>query len=518
MEHMTKVLSVLREHELYANKKKCSFAQQKVEYLGHIISGEGVEVDPEKIKSITKWPKRTNIKEVRGFLGLTGYYRLFVQNYGAIAAPLTQLLKKGGYKWSDEAEDAFERLKKAMSSLPVLALPDFKQPFEIETDASGYGVGAVLIQAKRPIAYYSRTLALRDRARPVYERELMAVILAVQRWRPYLLRGKFKVKIDQKSLKFLLEQRVIQPQYKNWIAKLLGYSFEVVYKPGAENRAADALSRIPAEVELKGLSAPVTVDLELIKKEVHQDPKFQKLMAELRELEDRQGSKYSLQNDVLKYKDGLVITKTSSLIPTIVDTYHNFVVGGHFGFLRTYKRVSSDLYWEGMKVDIKKHCEECLICQRNKLLTLSPAGLLVPLEIPQAIWNDISMDFVEGLPKANGFEVILVMVDRLSKYGHFLPLKHPFTAKVVAKLFVREVVRLHGFPLSIVSDRDKNFLSHFWQELFRLSGTKLNKSTAYHPQTDGQTEVVNRGVETYLRCFCNEKPKEWVKWLTWTKY
>ncbi|TYK14452.1 transposon Tf2-1 polyprotein isoform X1 [Cucumis melo var. makuwa] len=288
--------------------------------------------------------------------------------------------------------------------------------------------------------------------------------------------------------------------------------------PGEENRVEDALFRMPAEVELKGLSVPVTVDLELIKKEVHQDPKFQKLIAELRELEDRQNNKYSLQNDVLKYKDRLVVSKTSSLISSILHTYHNSVVGGHSRFLRTYKRISSDLYWEGTKTDIKKHCEECLVCQRNKSLALSPAGLLVPLEIPQAIWNDISMDFVEGLPKTNGFEVILVVVDRLSKYGHFLPLKHPFTAKVVAELFIREVVRLHGFPLSIVSDRDKVFLSHFWQELFRLSGTKLNKSTTYHPQTHGQTEVVNRGVETYLRCFCNEKPKEWVKWLPWTEY
>ncbi|KAL4032944.1 hypothetical protein IC575_006027 [Cucumis melo] len=206
----------------------------------------------------------------------------FVRNYGAIAAPLTHLLKKGGYKWNDDAATAFDQLKNAMMSLPVLALPDFNQPFEIETDASGYGVGAVLIQDKRPIAYYSHMLALKDRVRPVYERELMAVVLAVQRWRPYLLVGKFKVKTDQKALKFLLDQRVIQPQYQKWIAKLLGYSFEVVYKPGVENRAADALSRKPAKIQLFGLSITVTVDLEVIKKEVNQDPKFRKIIDEIK--------------------------------------------------------------------------------------------------------------------------------------------------------------------------------------------------------------------------------------------
>ncbi|KAL0556065.1 hypothetical protein IC582_004570 [Cucumis melo] len=316
-------------------------------------------------------------------------------------------------------------------SLPVLALSNFNQPFEIETDASRYGVGAVLIQSRRPIAYYSHTLALRDRARPVYERELMAIVLASQRWRPYLFGGKFLVKTDQKSLKFLPEQRVIQPQYQKWIAKLLGYSFDVVYKPGFENRATDALSRKSSDVQLYGLSVPVTVDLKVTKEEVDKDPKFQKIIAEMKELEDQKESKYCLENGMPKYKDRLVLTKNSTLIPAILDTYHNSVVSGHSGFLRTYKRGSNEWYWEGMKVDIKKHCDECLTCQRNKSLALSPARLLVPLEIPQAIWSDISMDFVDGLPKVSRFEVILVVVDRLSKYGHFLPLKHPYSAKVV---------------------------------------------------------------------------------------
>ncbi|KAL0560774.1 hypothetical protein IC582_001187 [Cucumis melo] len=518
LKHIETVFLVLRKHELFANRKKCSFGLAKVEYLGHLISNKGVEVDPEKIKAITDWPKPTSVRETRGFLGLTGYYRKFVHHYGTLAAPLTQLLKKGGFNWNTEAEQAFEKLKKAMIALPVLALPMFDKPFEIETDASGYGVGAVLIQNKRPIAFYSHTLAIRDRGRPVYERELMAVVLAVQRWRPYLLGNRFIVRTDQKSLKFLLEQRVVQPQYQRWLAKLLGYTFDVEYKPGVENKAADALSRITPTVQMCTITVPVSLDLQIIKEEVEKDTKLMKIIAEMNGNMTLQDSKFKIHNGMLKYKDRLVISQTSKLIPQILHSYHDSAVGGHSGFLRTYKRISGELYWQGMKAVVKKYCAECLICQQNKTLCLSPAGLLLPLNIPTLIWNDISMDFVEGLPKAAGFEVIFVVVDRLSKYGHFIPLKHPYSAKTVAELFVKEVVRLHGFPASIVSDRDRVFLSNFWKEMFRLAGTKLNRSSAYHPQSDGQTEVVNRGVEVYLRCFCNDKPKEWVKWITWAEY
>ncbi|KAA0047238.1 Ty3/gypsy retrotransposon protein [Cucumis melo var. makuwa] len=382
VQYLEVVLGLLQDKELYMNMEKC----------------------------MSDWPTSSNVREVRGFLGLTGYYRRFVKNYGAIAAPLTQLLKKGAYKWDAEVEEAFDKLKKAMMTLPVLTMPDFNLPFEIESDASGVGVGAVLTQCRKPVAYFSKTLSMRDRARPVYERELLAVVLAVQRWRPYLLGRKFTVKTDQRSLKFLLEQRVVQPQYQKWVAKLLGYSFEVVYQPGLENKAADALSRISPAVHLNQITAPAMIDVEIIKEETRQDPALQEITRLIEE--GMEIPHYTLQQGVLKFKGRLVIPSKSTLLPTILHTYHDSVFGGHSGFLRTYKRLTGEIYWKGMKKDIMRYCEECAICQRNKSSALSPAGLLMPLEIPDAIWSDISMDFIEGLPKSKGWDVILVVVDR----------------------------------------------------------------------------------------------------------
>ena len=516
-EQVSLVLDLLRGHSLFVNRKKCEFGKREVAYLGHIISGEGVAADPAKVQAMTSWPTPSNLRELRGFLGLTGYYRKFVAGYAHIASALTEQLKKDRFGWNSEAERAFQELKQAMTTVPVLAMPDFSQPFIVETDASGYGLGAVLLQGQRPVAFYSHTLGPRARTKPIYEKELMAIVFAISKWRPYLLGRRFIVRTDQQSLKFLLEQRIVGAEYQRWITKLMSYSFDIQYRSGASNRVADALSRIPGQPECSVLTIPQWQHWETLKEELSKDEFLQKIRDDIAS-GAHQHKGFSLENGVLYYKGRLVIPRTSPLIATIIGEFHNSPIGGHSGETKTYQRMASELFWVGMRKDVARFVQECPICQQHKYLATTPAGLLQPIPLPAQVWDEVTMDFIEGLPRSDGIDTILVVVDRLSKYAHFIGLKHPFTAATVAAIFVREVIKLHGIPNSIISDRDRIFLSHFWKELFKLQGSTLKRSTAYHPQSDGQSEVVNRCLETYLRCFASEQPRNWARWLPWAEY
>ena len=211
------------------------FLQQKVKYLGHIISEEGVAVDPFKIGVMQNWPTSRNIKLLHGFLGLTGYYRKFVKNYGKISAPLTSLLEKDVFQWLDRASAAFDKLKAAMTTTPVLTLPDFNRPFIIEADTSGVRIGAILMQDGRPLAYTSKALSPSHQNKSTYDKEMLAIVRAATRWRPYLIGRRFQIKTDHKSLKYFLERKIPSPEQQKWVTKLLGFDYEITYKKGKEN-------------------------------------------------------------------------------------------------------------------------------------------------------------------------------------------------------------------------------------------------------------------------------------------
>lgn len=213
---------------------------------------------------------------------------------------------------------------------------------------------------------------------------------------------------------------------------------------------------------------------------------------------------YSLRNGSLLYKGRWALPATASVIPLLFHEFHNNPIDGHHGVLKTYQHMGHEFYWPGMKSRIRAYIAECEVLQA--------------LPILDRVWVDVSMDFIEGLPKSNGYDTILVVVDRLTKYSHFILLRHPFTAARVATVFVHEVIRLHGCPRSIISNRDKIFTNLFWKSLFEAMGTQLKLNTTYHPQTDGQTEVVNRGIETYLRCFAMTTPTRWAQWLDWAEF
>lgn len=265
------------------------------------------------------------------------------------------------------------------------------------------------------------------------------------------------------------------------------------------------------------LTAPLSIDMDELALQVEKDDTLQRIIRGVLE-GDKEFEGYTVEKGVLFKDNRLVIPAKSAFIPALLNQFHASVIGGHEGVLKTFKRMAREVYWPGMRSEITEFIKACEICQKNKYSTLSPEGLLMPLPIPTQVWADSSLDFVEGLPLSKGFDVILVVVDRLTKYAHFLPLKHPFTAKTVADVFVKEIIKLHGFPETMVSDCEKVFLSHFWSALFKSQGTDLHKSTAYHPQSDGQTEVVNRCVKAYLRCFAGRKPSSWSQWLPWAEY
>lgn len=263
----------------------------------------------------------------------------------------------------------------------------------------------------------------------LYEGELLAIVYAVTKWRHYLTGHPFTIRTDQKSLKHLLEQRAVSAEQQKWASKLLGLNYTIEYRPGKDNRVADALSRKhglakeAVEFQEFQLTAPLSIDLDELALQVEKDEGLQAIIQALKD-EDNAPAGYYLKEGHLFHEGRLVIPTKSPFIPSLMKQFHDSAIGGHEGVLKSFKRMAREVFWRGMRQDVTEFIKACEVCQKNKYSTLSPAGLLSPLPIPLQVWSDISLDFVEGLPISKGLDVIMVVVDRLTKYAHFIPLRH----------------------------------------------------------------------------------------------
>ncbi|KAL0543811.1 hypothetical protein IC582_018916 [Cucumis melo] len=508
----------------------------KVSFLGHVVSKAEVSVDPAKIEAVTGWTRPSTVSEVCSFLGLAGYYRWFVENFSRIATPLTQLTRKGApFVWSNACEDSFQNLKQKLVTAPVLTVPDGSGSFVIYSDASKKGLSCVLMQQGKVVAYASRQLKSHEQNYPTHDLELAAVVFALKIWRHYLYGEKIQIFTDHKSLKYFFTQKELNMRQRRWLELVKDYDCEILYHPGKANVVADALSRkVSHSAALITRQAPLHRDLERAEIAVSVGAVTMQLaqltvqptlrqriigaqsndpyLVEKRGLaEAGQADGFSIYSDgELLFERRLCVPSDSAVKTELLSEAHSSPFSMHPGSTKMYQDLKRVYWWRNMKREVAEFVSRCLVCQQVKAPRQKPAGLLQPLSIPEWKWENVFMDFITGLPRTlRGFTVIWVVVDRLTKSAHFVPGKSTYTASKWAQLYMSEIVILHGVPVSIVSDRDARFTSKFWKGLQTAMGTRLDFSTAFHPQTDGQTERLNQVLEDMLRACALEFPGSW---------
>ena len=521
-EHVCRVLQRLREQSLYIKLEKCEFEQTTTQFLGYIISPEGLSMDPRKIQAVIDWPPPKNEKEIQRFVGFANFYRKFIRNFSKIITPITQLTKKTvPFSWTPEAQEAFIKLKSLFTSAPILIHPNPELPFTVEVDASDTAVGAVLSQRTgekmllHPCAFFSRQMSPAERNYDIGNKELLAIKDAFSEWR-HLLEGAINpitVFTDHRNLEFIRSAKRLNARQARWSFFFSRFNFIITYRPGSKNGKADALSRmfsepsqdnkgqtsILPEKRVLGATYPKEL-LGSIKKAYEEDP-FLTHPAEDVNL--------TLKGGFWVYLDRQLYVPEMARLD-VLKYNHDTKLAGHPGTRKTQELLSRSFWWPTYKEDTKKFVSSCTVCARNKTPRSSPVGLLQPLPIPSRPWGSISMDFVVDLPPSKGMNTILVVVDRLTKMAHFIPCKGLPTAKQTADLVFREIFRLHGVPDDVVSDRGVQFTSKFWKDFCLALGITVNLSSAFHPQSNGQTERTNQTLEQYLLCFITHLQDDWL--------
>ncbi|KAK3575529.1 hypothetical protein QTP86_029273 [Hemibagrus guttatus] len=470
-------------------------------------------MDEGKIAAIRDCPAPATVKELQRFLGFTNFYRRFISNYSSIADPLTNLLrnKPKSLLWSPAAEGAFNTLKRAFTTAPLLIHPDPDKPFVVEVDASTTGVGAVLSQQQgnpsrlHPCAFFSHKLNPVERNYDIGNRELLTIKLALEEWRHWLegARHPFLVLTDHKNLEYLRAAKQLNPRQARWALFFTRFEFSISYRIGSKNTKVDALSRMFAPEESPETPEPILpADLIVSPITWSQETLPPASVSTNTPPGCPPGSQYITQ------------ARRTSLIHTA----HTSLGTGHPGINETLSLLRDRFWWPSMAADVRRYvqgCEECAMAKTPRQLL---SGKLLPLPVPNHPWSHLGVDFITDLPNSRTHTCIFVIVDRFSKACRLLPLKGPPTAMEAAELLFNRVFRYFGIPEDIVSDRGPQFVSRVWRAFFTRLGVAVNLSSGYHPQTNGQTERKIQEISRYLRTFCHGHQDSWSQYLGWAEY
>ena len=542
-----RVLAILRSNQLYLRSDKCEFRQPEIEYLGLIIGFGQIRMDPVKVAGVAQWPVPRNVTEVQSFLGFCNFYRRFIDHFSEMATPLNSLTRKSTpWIWGEQEAQAFADLKDAITSEPVLIFPDDSRQFRVKADCSGRASGAELSQIGsdnvwRPVAFMSKSLSETERNYEIHDKEMLAIIRALKEWRHYLegAAKQFIVLTDHKNLEYFRTAQKLNRRQARWSIFLQQFDFDLQHRPGKQMGIPDALSRRSDH----GDGAEDNENMVLLKPEYFRiranerghlyiageekeilrrirnasdlDEQVAKAAANLKrsKVDTVRGDEWALESNLILHRGKVYVPKDKDLRRDIVQLHHDLPHAGHSGRWKTLEQVARNYWWPGMSRYIGQYTKTCDHCNRTKVYPAKPPGRLLPNAIPSRRWGTVTVDYIPGLPECKGWDSIFVAVDRKTKRICIAPTTVEVTAPGTARLFRDNVWRHHGLADEIISDRGVHFVAEFMRELNRLLGIKTSASTAYHPESDGQTERVNQEVEQYLRLFVNYRQNDWVDWL-----